>query len=76
MHCESYSHFFSKKFQHICVVLNVNFNASLTNDIGSFDQLDPEWAQWSQGKQKLSYDDPTANKNYTMMIPKQIKTTL
>ena len=45
--------FFSKKFQHICVSLNVNFNESLTNDINvnfnesltndivSFDQLGP-----------------------------------
>ena len=37
----SYSHFFSKKFQHICVSLNVNFNKSLTNDIVSFEQLGP-----------------------------------
>ena len=34
------SHFFSKKFQHICVSL-VNFNESLTNDIVSFEQLGP-----------------------------------
>ena len=33
--------FFSKKFQHICVSLNVNFNESLTNDIDSFEQLGP-----------------------------------
>ena len=37
----SYSHFFSKKFQHINVSLNVNFNESLTNDIVSFEQLGP-----------------------------------
>ena len=41
MHCKSYSHFFSKTFQHICVSLDVNFNESLTNDIVSFEQLDP-----------------------------------
>ena len=41
LHCKSYSHFFSKKFQHICVSLNVNFNKSLTNDIVSFEQLGP-----------------------------------
>ena len=41
MHCKSYSHFFSKKFQHICVSLDVNFNESLTNDIVSFEQLGP-----------------------------------
>ena len=42
MHCKSYSHFFSKKFQHICVSLDVNFNESLTNDIVSFEQLGPD----------------------------------
>ena len=41
MHCKSYLHFFSKKFQHICVSLDVNFNESLTNDIVSFEQLGP-----------------------------------
>ena len=38
---KSYSHFFSKKFQHICVPLDVNFNESLTNDVVSFEQLGP-----------------------------------
>ena len=38
----SYSHFFSKKFQNICVSLFVNFNESLTNDIISFEQLGPD----------------------------------
>ena len=37
----SYSHFFSKRFQHICVPLDVNFNESLTNDVVSFEQLGP-----------------------------------
>ena len=32
---------FSKKFQHICVSLDVNFNESLTNDVVSFEQLGP-----------------------------------
>ena len=41
LHCKSYSHFFSKKFQYICVSLDVNFNESLTNDIVSFEQLGP-----------------------------------
>ena len=36
-----HSHFFSKKFQHICVSLNVNFNESLTNDVVSFEHLCP-----------------------------------
>ena len=30
-----------KKFQHICISFNVNFNESLTNDIVSFEQLGP-----------------------------------
>ena len=41
--CKSYSHFFNKTFQHICVSLNVNFNESLTNDVISFEQLGPEF---------------------------------
>ena len=35
------AHFFSKKFQHICVSLDVNFNELLTNDVVSFEQLGP-----------------------------------
>ena len=38
---ESYSHFSAKKFQHICVSLDVNFNESLTKDVISFEQLGP-----------------------------------
>ena len=41
LHCKSYSHFFSKKFQHVCVSFYVNFNELLTNDIVSFEQLGP-----------------------------------
>ena len=41
MSSKSYSHFFSKKFPHICVSLDVNFNESLTNDVVSFEQLGP-----------------------------------
>ena len=33
--------FFSEKFPHICVSLDLNFNESLTNDIVSFEQLGP-----------------------------------
>ena len=33
--------FFSKKFQHICISHDVNFKESLTNDVVSFEQLDP-----------------------------------
>ena len=39
--CKCYSHFFSKKFQHIRASLDVNFNESLTNDDVSFEQLGP-----------------------------------
>ena len=38
----SNAHFFSKKFQHICVSLDVNFNESLTNKVVSFEQLGSE----------------------------------
>ena len=38
---KSYSHFFSKKFLHICLSLDVNSNESLTNNIVSFEQLGP-----------------------------------
>ena len=34
--------FFSKKFQYICVSLDVNLNESLTNDIVSVEQLGPD----------------------------------
>ena len=34
--------FFSKKIQHICVSLDVNFTESLTNDTVSFEQLGPD----------------------------------
>ena len=34
--------FFSKKFQHICISLNVNFNELLTNNVVSFEQLGPD----------------------------------
>ena len=33
-----------KKFQHICLSLDVNFNESLTNDVVSFEQLGPEYS--------------------------------
>ena len=54
------THIFSKKFQHICVSLDVNFNKSLTNDIVSFEQLGPaqpdlngvDWAVKLQMKNK------------------------
>ena len=37
----AFAHFFSKKFRHIRVSLDVNFNESLTNDVVSFEQLGP-----------------------------------
>ena len=53
--CKSYSHFFSKKFQHICVSLDVNFNKSLTNDIVSFEQLGSGWVLCDQNCFKLPF---------------------
>ena len=44
---KSYSHFFSKKFQYICLSLDVNFNELLTNDVISFEQLGPGVAVFS-----------------------------
>ena len=35
--------FFSKKFWHICVSLDLSFNELLTNDVVSFEQLGPGW---------------------------------
>ena len=32
---------FCKKFQHICVSLDINFNESLTNNVVSFEQPGP-----------------------------------
>ena len=47
----SFCSFFSKKFQHICVSLYVNFNKSLINDVISFEQLGPNFVngelRWS-----------------------------
>ena len=37
--------FFSKKFQHIFVSLDVNFNKSLTNNVVSFEQLGPDFSR-------------------------------
>ena len=37
-----HSHLLSKKFQHIYISLDVNFNESLTNDVVSFEQLGPD----------------------------------
>ena len=39
--------FFSKKYQNICVSLDVKFNKSLTNDIVSFEQLGSEYYEWN-----------------------------
>ena len=87
MHCKSYSHFFSKKFQHNCVSLDVNFNESLTNDVVSFEQLGPAvqvdvtraefWADiWDMfyNKKKchhLHLGNYTPVGNYTMMEDKK-----
>ena len=48
--------FFSKKFQHVCVSLDANFNESLTNDIVGFEQLGPDFVdvQYQLGSRCLS----------------------
>ena len=46
--------FSAKKFQHICISLDENFNESLTNDVVSFEQLGPgnePNKSWWNGKQ-------------------------
>ena len=48
--------FFSKKFQHICISLDVNFNKSLTNDIVSFEQLGPVFLTNANKHWKASSD--------------------
>ena len=50
LHCKNYSHFFSKKTQHICISLDVIFNVLLTNDVVSFVQLGPERFSWRKKK--------------------------
>ena len=47
--------FFSKKFQHICVSLDVNFNESLTNDVISFEQMDPDMFHWCFRENKSTF---------------------
>ena len=59
MHCKSCSHFFNKKFQHICVSLDVNFNESLTNDVVSFEQLGPE-SEYLTGDTSVDIHSPGA----------------
>ena len=57
MQCKNYSHFFSKKFQHICVSLDVNVNESLTNDIVSFEQLGLDYFYNVGADDDVDYDE-------------------
>ena len=41
LHCKSFSHFFNKKYWHIWGINVWNFNETLTNDVGSFEQPGP-----------------------------------
>ena len=41
LHCKSFSHFFNKKYWHIWDINIRNFDVSFTNNIVSFEQLDP-----------------------------------
>ena len=61
VHCKSYSHFFSKKFQKICVSLDVNFNKSLTNDIISFEELGPDKIVYLHSALGLNWHDDNSN---------------
>ena len=56
--CKSYSHFFSKNFQHICVSLDVNFNELLTNDVVSFEQLGLCLLPVAYSNHKMKREDP------------------
>ena len=57
--------FYSKKFQNICVSLDVNFNESLTNDVVSFEQLVPD----QQRQLSKIADSRTDNKGQKMSRP-------
>ena len=39
--CKSYSHFFSKNISVYAIINDQSFNDMVTNDIVSFEQLDP-----------------------------------
>ena len=45
MQCKSYSHFFSKNISVYAISNEQSFNATLTDDIVSFEQLGPDWFQ-------------------------------
>ena len=68
MHCKSYLHFFSKKFWHICVSLNVNFNKSLTNNTVSFEQLGPDIFSWSVMKTSELSREQSMSENLNVFI--------
>ena len=68
MHCKSYSHFFSKKFQHICVSLDVNFNESLTDDVVSFEQLGPDCYHLFQDPNQHAPEFKIPETDYTLRV--------
>ena len=49
--CKSYSHFFSKHFSIYAIFNDQSFNATLTNDILSFEQLGPD-VIWVTSREK------------------------
>ena len=63
--------FFSKKFQHICISLDVNFNKLLTNDIVSFEQLGPDVLLYSQ--LSLSGNPRDYLKYFKIFVPQHIR---
>ena len=72
--------FFSKKFQHICTSLDVNFNESLTNDIVSFEQLGPAFLLASVAQsdvcptcdQEVAGSTPAGTATFLLMIGHEI----
>ena len=67
--------FFSKKFQHICVSLDVNFNETLTNDIVSFEQLGPGDHNARQDPSNTGVRQQTTHNTKTkVFLSKQFKT--
>ena len=56
--------FFSKKFQYICVSLDLNFNESLTNDVVSFEQPGPEHYKERRSQQHCDLFRVTVEENF------------
>ena len=71
----SYSHFFSKKFQHICISLDVNFNESLTNDVVTFEQLGPDFFKVSKYQTSKFHGEFMSPALFLFEVLKKVKLT-